>query len=144
VRSTYLPPSQNIGGIDAGDDRVHVTHYPTYRYESYPQGGVYQPPTVVEQGGMWTLGGLRDGNLRLVNEMVGDSKWPLAVSGKKVALYTEGGLAVYDTSREGVAPELVGEAKLRGWGYSSHVLLEDDRAICSLGDYGIQTVSVRP
>lgn len=144
VRSTYVPPSQNIGGIDAGDDRVHVTHYATYRYDTYPQGGVYQPPTVLEQGGMWTLGGLRDGNLRLVNEMVGDSKWPLAVAGKKVALYTEGGLSVYDTSREGVAPELVGEAKLRGWGYSSHVMLENDRAICSLGEYGIQTVAVRP
>jgi len=146
VRNTFVPPSQNIGGLTVADDRIYVTHYPVYDYTTSASrpGMDYVAPVVRENGGLWTLGGIRDGNLRIVNELVGDSKWPLAARGNKVAVYNEEGLAVYDTSREGQAPTVVGEAKLRGWGYSSHVLLGEDRAVCSLGEHGIQTVALRP
>lgn len=70
--------------------------------------------------------------------MVGDAEWPLAAHGTKVALYTHGGLAVYDTKTP--IPTLISETNLRGYGYSSHVLLGESRAICSLGEWGLQTV----
>ena len=146
VRNTFTPPSQNLGGLTVSDDRIYVTHYPTYDYSAQPgmSSGVYVEPKRLEAGGLWSLGGLRDGRLRVVNELEGDSKWPLAAAGSKVALYTDSGLAIYDTATEGAAPRLVADAKLRGWGYSSHVLLEQDRATCSLGEWGIQTVALRP
>lgn len=142
VRSTLAPPSQRMGGLLATDDRVYVTHYPKYDYTSTRTSDGMSMPRVVDEGGMWTLGGVRDGQLRIVNELVGDSKWPLAARGKTIALYTESGLALYDTTAEASPPRLVGEAKLRGWGYTSHVLLEDDRAVCAIGEHGIQAVAL--
>ena len=142
VRSTLAPPSQRMGGLLATDDRVYVTHYPKYDYTSVRTSDGMSMPRVVDEGGMWTLGGVRDGQLRIVNELVGDSKWPLAARGTTIALYTESGLALYDTTAEASPPRLVGEAKLRGWGYTSHVLLEDDRAVCAIGEHGIQAVAL--
>ena len=55
-----------------------------------------------------------------------------------MALYTEGGLAIYDTSTR--TPRLLREANLRGYGYSSQVLLSDTRAVASLGEWGLQTI----
>lgn len=68
--------------------------------------------------------------------MNGDAEWPLAAVGTKVAPYTQGGLAIYDTA----TPTLVTEANLRGYGHGSHVLLSEDRAVASLGECGIQTI----
>jgi hypothetical protein len=143
VRNTLAPPSQHLGGLLATDDRLYVTHYPKYDYTNVRVGSDGSTmPRVVDEGGMWTLGGVRDGRLRIVNEIVGDSKWPLAARGSTVALYTESGLALYDTTAEAVSPRLVGEAKLRGYGYTSQVLLEDDRAVCAIGEHGMQSVAL--
>jgi hypothetical protein len=39
---------------------------------------------------------------------------------------------------------IVGEVKLRGYGYSSEVVLSGDKAICALGDFGLQSVAIAP
>lgn len=140
LRDTLLPPAQNIAGVRASEDRVFVTRFKRYDYSQPVESeGYYTEPPVLEQGGLWAIGGIRDGKLAIVSEMVGDAEWPLAARGSKVALYTEGGLAIYDTATP--SPTLLTEQRLRGWGYSSHVLMSDHRAICSLGDWGLQTIT---
>ncbi len=142
LRQTMAPPSQNIAGVQIADDRIYVTRYKQYDYSSNAgasPGGTYQQPKVLEDGGLWAIGGIRAGQLSVVSEMVGDAEWPLAAHGTKVALYTQGGLAIYDTAAP--KPTLVSEANLRGWGYSSHVLMSDTRAVASLGEWGLQTIA---
>jgi len=141
LRQTFDPPSQNISGVQIADDRVYITRYTRYDYSSSgapSSSGEYVEPKVLEQGGLWALGGVRAGTLSIVSQMTGSAEWPLAAHGTKVALYTQGGLAIYDTSTP--APTLVTEQNLRGWGHSSHVLLDDHKAICSLGEWGLQTI----
>lgn len=139
LRNTFTPPSQQLGGLKIADDRIYVTHYPVYDYNS----GVTndgQMPTPLQEGGLFVLGGIRDGNLKLQSQLTGDAQWPLAARGTKVALYTQQGLAIYDTA--GPTAALVTQQTLRGWGYTSDVLFEQDRAICSLGEWGMQTIRV--
>jgi hypothetical protein len=143
LRQTMVPPAQNISGIQIADDRIFVTRYTQYDYSqgaeaTYP-GQPYSQPKVLLDGGLWTIGGIRAGQLSIVSEMIGDANWPLAAHGSKVALYTQGGLAIYDTATP--TPSLVSEANLRGWGYSSHVLMSDTRAVASLGEWGLQTIN---
>ena len=102
-------------------------------------GGTYQEPKVLEDGGLWAIGGIRAGQLAIVSELVGDVNWPLAAHGTKVALYADSGIAIYDTQTP--QPTLVREATLRGGGYTSHVLLGESSALCSLGEWGLQTLS---
>ncbi len=141
LRQTFTPPSQNISGVQIADDRVYVTRYARYDYsQTYPSGpgGTYQEPKLLEDGGLWAIGGIRAGQLSIVSELSGDAKWPLAAFGTKVAIYSENGLSIYDTASP--TPTLVREQTLRGYGYSSHVIMSADRAICALGDWGLQTV----
>lgn len=130
-------PSQSIGGVQVSDDRVYVTHYKRYDYSSYNSSDPYASPKLLEDGGLWAIGGVRAGQLSIVSQLVGDAQWPLAAHGTKVALYTDGGLALYDTTTP--TASLIKEQNLRGWGYASHVLLGDDKAVCSLGEWGLQS-----
>jgi len=141
LRQTFDPPSQNIAGVDIAEDRIYISRYTRYDYSGVAQtsDGSAAMPRVLEDGGLWAIGGVRAGQLSIVSQMNGDAQWPLAAHGTKVALYTQGGLAVYDTATP--IPKLLSETNLRGWGYSSHVLLSDHRAVCSLGEWGLQTVS---
>ena len=137
LRDTFTPPSQNLGGVQLAEDRIFVTRFKQYDYSTstpYENGRL----KVLEDGGLWAIGGIRDGKLAIVSEMKGDAQWPLAAKGTKIALYTEGGLEILDTST--ATPKKLLEANLRGYGYSSHVLLEDNKAVCSLGEWGIQTI----
>lgn len=140
LRNTFVPPSQSLGGVQLADDRIYVTRYPIYDYSN---GGVYDSgyyqPKVLEEGGLYVLGGIRAGQLGLVSQMTGDAQWPLAAHGTRVALYTNQGLSIYDTNT--ATPTLLSEQSLRnGYGYTSDVLLENDRAICALGEWGMQTI----
>lgn len=139
LRQTFVPPSQNIGGVELTDDRIYMTHSSVYDYTGY----VYDParlsrPTVIEEGGLWAIGGLRAGHLSIVSQLSADAQWPLAAKGTKVALYQSNGLAVYDTSAP--TPTVVSTATLRGYGYTSYVLLSPDHAVASLGEWGLQTL----
>jgi hypothetical protein len=53
-------------------------------------------------------------------------------------LNAPGGVAIYDTSTP--VPSLVTSATLRGEGHVTQVLMSADRTICSLGEWGVQTV----
>jgi hypothetical protein len=143
LRQTMVPPSQNFAGIQIADDRIYVTRYRRYESNavgvSYPGGPSSNgQPKIAEDGGLWAIGGIRSGQMGIVSEFVGDAEWPLAASGTRVALYTQGGVAFYDTAT--AKPTLLKEVNLRGAGYTSHVLMGRDRAICSLGDWGMQSV----
>jgi hypothetical protein len=137
LRHTLNPPSQNISGVQIADDRVYVTRHKVYDW-SRADTRTSHEPAVIEDGGLWAIGGIRAGQLAIVSEMVGDAEWPLAAHGTKVTLYTPGGLAIWDTATP--KPTLLSETNLRGWGYSSHVLMSDHRAIASLGEWGLQTI----
>lgn len=145
LRNTFVPPSQSLGGVQLAEDRIYVTRYPVYDYSATTgvgggEGGyTYYEPKVLEEGGLYVLGGIRAGTIGLVSQMDGDAQWPLAARGTRVALYTQQGLAIYDTATP--TPTLLSEQTLRGgYGYTSDVLLEQDRAVCSLGEWGMQTI----
>lgn len=138
LRQTMTPPSQNIAGVQIADDRIYITRMPTYDYGYDSYSGGYTQPKVLEEGGLWAIGGIRAGQLAIVSQMNGDANWPLAASGTKVAIYTQGGLAIYDTATS--TPAKLAEVNLRGYGYSSHVLMSDKRAVASLGEWGLQTI----
>lgn len=144
LRQTFELPSQNIAGVQVADDRIYITRYKRYDYSAAPtyrEDGsyVYTEPKVLEHGGLWAIGGIRSGNLSIVSEMIGDAEWPLAAHGTKVALYAQNGIAIWDTATP--KPTLVREVDLRGSGYSSHVLMSNSGATCSLGEYGLQTIT---
>lgn len=139
LRQTFSPPTQNIAGVAIADDRIYVTRYKRYDYTTYSYDGL-TPPRVLEDGGLWALGGIRAGRLDLVSQLAGDANWPLAASGSKVALSTDGGIAIYDTATP--TPTLLRDVKLRsGWGYATDVLMSDRSAIAALGEWGLQTVT---
>ncbi len=117
-----------------------MTHYGVYDYHYDQNYDPYHPvkPTVIEAGGLWAIGGLRGGNLSIVSQLSADAQWPLAASGTKVAVYQSNGLAIYDTSA--AVPTIVSSATLRGYGYSSYLLLSNDHAVASLGEWGLQTM----
>lgn len=140
LRQTMKPPSQNIAGVQIADDRIYVTRHKLYDYwaggSSSPDP--YAPPPVIEDGGLWAIGGVRAGHLSIVSELVGDAEWPLAAHGTKVALYTTSGLTIVDTATP--TPSVVSEVELRGWGYASHVLMGEHRAVAALGEWGLQRI----
>lgn len=138
LRNTMTPPSQNVAGVQIADGRFYVSLYKQYDYASYSPSDGARQPQIIQDGGLWAVGGIREGQLAIVSKLVGDAEWPLAAHGTKVALYTPGGLAIYDTATP--TATLLSEASLRGWGYSSHVLMSDSRAIASLGEWGLQTI----
>lgn len=137
LMQTFDPPSQDIGGVALGEDRIHITHPSRYDYSTCT-GTSTCTPTIVDQGGLWSLGGIRAGQLAIVSQLNGDANWPLATYGTKVALYTTGGMAIYDTANP--TATLLSNVNLRGWGYTSNVLMTDHRAICSLDEFGLQAV----
>ncbi len=139
LRQVMTLPAQNIAGVQVADDRIYVTRYKTYEQSQYREPGSDQPPKVLEDGGLWAIGGVRAGELAIVSEMIGDAEWPLAAHGTKVALSTPGGLAIYDTAKP--APVLLGQATVRGDGSIAHVLMNDTRAIASLREWGLQTIA---
>ncbi|MBX3227233.1 MAG: beta-propeller domain-containing protein [Labilithrix sp.] len=145
LRQAFTPPSQHFNGVQLADDRIYVTHERVYDYRNYQgttdaYGSYVWNPPIIEEGGLWAIGGLRGGSLSIVSEIRGgNARWPLAASGTKVAIFQDSGMAVFDTAS--AQPQLMAEAKLRGWGYSSNVLLSQDRAIASLGEWGLQSFS---
>lgn len=73
-----------------------------------------------------------------MSQLAAEAQWPLAANGTKVAIYQTDGLAIYDTAT--ATPQRVASARLRGYGYSSYVLVSPDHAIASLGEWGLQTI----
>ncbi len=131
---TFNPPSQNFAGVQTDGDRAFIPRASRYDWSSWPSS-----PTVTEAGGLWVLGGVREGKLSIVSQMDGDVQSIAAARGTKVALTNESSLGIWDTSA--ARGTLVKEVALRSNGYASQVLLSNDRAICALGEFGIETVA---
>jgi hypothetical protein len=138
LRHVLTLPSQNIAGVETTDDRIYVTRATRYDDSGY-RSSIDSSPEVLEEGGLWAIGGIRDGQLAIVSEMAGVVEWPLAAHGTKVALDVQGSLSVYDTAT--LPPALLTQTPLRDAGRSSHVLMNDTRAFVSLGEWGLQTIA---
>lgn len=140
LRSTLTPAAQNFSGVTAAEDRLYVARSASYDYSTCTSSTSGSPcaPTLREPGGLWAIGGIRDGALAIVSSLDGDTRWPVAARGSKVAMYTDSGLTIYDTKTK--EPTIVGAITLRGYGYTSHVLMTDTQAVCSLGEWGLQSV----
>ena len=136
LRQTWDPPAQNMCGVLTTGDRIYVTRYARYDYSTYDWSVANSKPKLLEEGGLWAISGIREGELRIVSELKGDAKWPIAAEGNRIAAYTPGGLAILDTSTP--IPTVLVKNELRGWGYTSHVLIEKDQAIASVGEFGMQ------
>lgn len=59
--------------------------------------------------------------------------------GSTIALYTAGGLEIWDTAT--AEPRRLTTANLRGYGYASQVLLGEHGAVASLGERGLQSLA---
>lgn len=140
LRDTFTPPAQNLGGILVSSDRIYVTRHAIYDWNNYRYDSS-TPPKMLREGGLWAIGGIAAGKLSIVSELKGDMNWPLAADGPRVALYTPGGVAIADTTS--ATPRILAKSELRGWGYASHVLFDGNRAVCSLGDWGMQTIALK-
>lgn len=138
LRSTLPIGVENVSGVRVAEDRVYLSRNAVYDYTTCT-GAAPCLPAVAEEGGMSAVGGIRAGTLSVVSELKGDARWPAAARGTKVALYTDTGLSVYDTSAP--TAKLLTEARLRGWGYTSFVAMSDDHMLCSLGEFGLQSIS---
>lgn len=140
-------PGQNVATILAQDDRLYVGLYPEYVYDGggavAPGGGgsTYAPPArrPGSRSGLVVMGGIRTGQIREVGAFADQNYWLVGTNGTKVAVAGDRGIRVYET---GANPGLVGAAELRGYGYTSNVLVENDRVICALGDFGVQTIKL--
>lgn len=140
LRQTMPLTTRNIGGVITDTDRIYVTHYPVYDYSTQSNRGGYSEPRLVSPGGLDAIGGIRAGRLEIVSQLATNHKWPLGASGTKIAMLGERGMTIYDTTTR--TPRVVAEASLRGYGYSSDVLLEGSTAYCAVQEWGIQTVNV--
>jgi uncharacterized secreted protein with C-terminal beta-propeller domain len=131
-------PGQNVSTILAADDRLYVGLYPEYENSNVAHSS-YAPPArrAGSRAGLIALGGLREGHVREIASVRDQNSWPLAVNGTKVAVGGDRGIRIYET---GANPGLLGAAELRGYGYTNHVLLDNDRAFCAMGEFGVQTV----
>jgi hypothetical protein len=148
VRNAILAlPDGNVGAITATNERVFVTRNTVVEYEQAlarpDSDGIYAPPkvNVLAKGGLSVYGGMDQNRVTFLGGLDGDSRYPLHAEGTRVVMYEGRGLSVYDTN---VNVRLVGEARLRGYGYSTDILVDGNKAVCAVGDYGLQTVNLAP
>jgi uncharacterized secreted protein with C-terminal beta-propeller domain len=117
----------------AGDDRVFANAYGYYYYGD----GTGSGPQVV------IVGGMRDGDLRVIKKTLGanDYSYATAVAGKKLVMvgYNPPGLYALDaTDLDHVT--VARKADLQGYSYD--VTVSGDTALCSLGPWGLQSVDL--
>jgi hypothetical protein len=127
----------NYGQVALGDERIFLVRY-SYSYYGYDQGDV--------QDKLTTLSGMGGGKLALsAPAPLADSyySWSTLVPyGKRVVALGSypGSVAVFDTTDTLAAPTLVKSEELVGYLYD--VTVHGDQAICSLGSFGVQSVSL--
>jgi hypothetical protein len=122
-----------------GSDRVFLVKYGNY----YWTGNEYQGDP---RNQLITLSGFQSGHLNQSPAVpLEDQYWSwnsvFAHGTKAIAMgWYPGSLAVYDTTNAAAAPQLVKSQEL--YGYPNDVTIVGDTAICSLGYYGVQAVSL--
>jgi len=127
----------NYGQVALGDERIFLVRY-GYAYYGYEQGDLRDK--------LMTLSGMGGGELELsAPAPLADSyySWSTLVPyGKRVVALGSypGSVAVFDTTDTLAAPTLVKSEELAGYLYD--VTVHGDQAICSLGSFGVQSVSL--
>jgi hypothetical protein len=127
-----------------GDDRVFASN--GYDYYSYGEDDGYGGYGYYGSGGsVLVIGGLRAGTLstRDVALPAGDYSSPVAVTGKKLLLTGSSppSLSVLDTASLSGA-SVAHLADLDSYAYG--VTVSGGKALCSLGEYGVQVVDLSP
>jgi hypothetical protein len=129
-----LPDGISLQRLLVGDVRVLTTSYPNYYYEDGSSQSLF-----------WAIGGLRAGELQVVTRSIEEDQWwsgwsPLEVEGQRmVAMTWWGTIITIDTAnlddlavtRHDDLPWSVLSAEIDG-----------DRAILSLGPYGVYVASL--
>jgi hypothetical protein len=144
-----FPTAGYVNGVFVGDDRVFVTTTPNDGAYYYADGlAVAAGP---REHSIFTLGGMRDGALRgVVTPVSSPSPWwwsslrGEAVAGRRLVVTdyaSEPHVAVFDAENLD-APTFSEKVKLRG--YLQDVNVVGDTAVCSLGEFGVQSVSLAP
>lgn len=147
--SVPFSTSGYVNEVFVGDDRVFATTGPNY-YGGWYYDGAPIDSASENESGILTLGGIREGDFRSSFTPVSspDPWWSSArgqaVTGQRLVLTdysSEPHIAVFDATNLD-APTFHEKAKLRG--YLSDVEIVGDAAICSLGQFGVQSVSLAP
>jgi hypothetical protein len=126
-----------INSVMVGDDRVFATANNNAWYEdSSPYWSGYK---------VLVVGGLQDGDLE-VSSVSGEElgySYPVAAEGERLILagYSPPAVSVLDASD---LDELAIETKGELSGYAYSVTVDGDRALCSLGQFGLQVVDLTP
>lgn len=137
-----LPDNMYFNQLFVGDDRVFAT---TQGYgESYDEDGNYVPPESL----VWAIGGLRDGDLTITTKSLEDVWWayPVAADGKRLVAMA------YDSYYAGTSLLSIDSTNLDALEVKKHddlpwwvqsVTIDGDRALCSLGAYGLSVVDLK-
>ncbi|MCU0683593.1 MAG: beta-propeller domain-containing protein [Polyangiaceae bacterium] len=149
ISDVAFPTQGYVTGVFAGDDRVFATTSPNYGYAYYYADG--PAPFRQSEQSIFALGGMRDGTLRgTLTPVSSPNPWwwsslrGHAAAGQRLIVSdysSEPHLAVFDATNLD-APTFDEKVKLRG--YLNNVLVTGDSAVCSLGQYGVQNVSLAP
>jgi hypothetical protein len=151
LAAVAFPTSGSVTGVFVGDDRVFATVGPNYYGYGYGYG-YGSPGASRENLGIFTLGGFRPdaGGFRGTLTPVSSPNpwwWSMhgrAVSGQRLFVTdyaAEPHIAVFDATNLD-APSFTEKAKLRG--YLNDLAIVGDSAICSLGQFGVQSVPLTP
>ncbi|HEU4410358.1 MAG TPA: beta-propeller domain-containing protein [Polyangiaceae bacterium] len=144
-----FPTSGYVTGVFVGDDRIFATTAVYHDYGDEQVDGVTRAAPRSEAG-IFVLGGIREGALRgTYTPVASPNPWwaslhGQAATGQRLVVTdysSEPHVAVFDAT-DLDAPSFAERAKLRG--YLSGVEIVGDAAICSLGQYGVQRVSLAP
>ena len=146
ISQTDLPDGVYLGQLLLGDDRVFGIQSPNYYYGyGYAGGGdaAYDAPANFDTPKLFAVGGMRDGQLQQVTHQLAQNEWvyPAAVLAKKVVTtgYGSPAIGLFDTTDLAKATYGVVE-ELPAW--VSNVTIDGESAICSMGFWGVKTVSL--
>ena len=135
VLDSILLPDMQVSSLATSPDRIFIATSPYYSY----YGSNSDAPDPAK---LITLDGLHDGHLRIASTLAlqQDMSWPRLIADATRALIVGSYppvLHVYDTSNA-AAPTETKKADLYSWAYDIRVV--GDNAMCTLGEYGVQTV----
>lgn len=134
LRQTLDLPDASLSRVLTGDDRIFLGVQPEYNYMT---------GTPSRSAAVLVYSGVRAGRLALSSRVeTTEYAGLMAARGTRIVIPRSRGVAVYDTANP-ASPSMLASVDLRGYGWASNVQLDADRATCALGEWGIQTISLR-
>jgi hypothetical protein len=151
--SSLEMPRRLVGSARSGDDRLFMLSSPEYYWWGYyggvadvPGGAVVNAPVRDNRAHLVVVDGIREGALRFASTTPLDTPyggWLWARGTTALVSSNERTVSVFDTTNA-ATPALLRKVELSGYGYAYDVTMTDDRAYCSLGEFGVDTVSLAP